>query len=178
MHALNTLKFAPVPAQTPITRKGVIIDGMSNKNHLLCMHPIKGFYRILLDEWDIPYTAVCTPSGILWDWLVVPQELSNAPVTFNRCVTNLLRPVQDFALSYFDDRFFHTRAMTGKSIVEVYRTHVRQALQLMRKHRLYAKLKKRIFSGSKIPRLVPSWVSTAYGVIPKRSRQSPNGQSQ
>ncbi len=59
---------------------------------------------------DIPLTAVSTPSGMLWEWLVMPQGLSNAPATFNRCVTHLLRPVRDFAPSYFDDVYIHSRA--------------------------------------------------------------------
>jgi hypothetical protein len=44
-----------------------------------------------MEQLDIPKTAVSTPSGMLWEWLVVPQGLSNAPATFNRLVTHLFR---------------------------------------------------------------------------------------
>ena len=81
----------------------------------------------------------------------MPQGLSNAPATFNRCVTNLLRPVRDFAPSYFDDMFVNSRAMDGKTDVKVHRTHVRQVLQIMQKHKLCANLKKYIFAASEIP---------------------------
>ncbi|KAE8989735.1 hypothetical protein PR001_g20869 [Phytophthora rubi] len=57
-----------------------------------------GFYQILMRESDIPLTAVSTPSSMLSEWLVMPQGLKNAPATFNRCVTHLLRSVRDFAL--------------------------------------------------------------------------------
>ena len=77
--------------------------------------------------------------------------LRNAPATFSKCVTNLLRPVWDLAPSYFDDVFVHSRAMNGKSDVEVHRTHVRKVLTLVRKHKLYASLKKCIFAASVIP---------------------------
>ncbi|KAG3188756.1 hypothetical protein PC128_g12050 [Phytophthora cactorum] len=30
-------------------------------------------------ESDIPLTAVSTPSGMLWEWLVMAQGLSNTP---------------------------------------------------------------------------------------------------
>ncbi|GMF42730.1 unnamed protein product [Phytophthora fragariaefolia] len=34
-----------------------------------------GFYQILMSESDIPLTAVSTPSGMLWEWLVMPQAV-------------------------------------------------------------------------------------------------------
>ncbi|KAG3079355.1 hypothetical protein PI124_g23111 [Phytophthora idaei] len=37
-----------------------------------------GFYQSLMHESDIPLTAVSTPSGMLWEWLVMPQGLKNA----------------------------------------------------------------------------------------------------
>ncbi|POM65022.1 Pol protein [Phytophthora palmivora] len=51
-------------------------------------------YQILMRESDIPLTAVSTPSGMLWEWLVMPQGLSNPPATFNRLVTQLFRPLR------------------------------------------------------------------------------------
>ncbi|KAG3057331.1 hypothetical protein PI125_g25414 [Phytophthora idaei] len=110
-----------------------------------------GFYQILMRESDIPLTAVSTPSGMLWEWLVMPQELKNTPATFNRCVTHLLRSVRDFAPSYFDDVFVHCRTVNGKTDVEVHKEHLRKLLGLMRKHKLYANLKKCIFGPSEIP---------------------------
>ncbi|KAG3051201.1 hypothetical protein PC122_g23008 [Phytophthora cactorum] len=95
-----------------------------------------GFYQILMRESDIPLTAVSTPSGMLWEWLVMPQGLKNAPATFNRCVTHLLRSVRDFAPSYFDDVFVHSQAVNVKTGVEVHKEHLRKLLGLMRKHKL------------------------------------------
>uniref|UniRef100_A0AAV1UYV9 Reverse transcriptase domain-containing protein n=1 Tax=Peronospora matthiolae TaxID=2874970 RepID=A0AAV1UYV9_9STRA len=102
-------------------------------------------------ERDNPYTAVNNPSGTLWEWLVMPQGLINAPATFNRCVTNLLRSVRDFAPSYFDDVFVHSRAMDGKTDVYVDRIHVRKVLTITREHQLFANLKKCIFAANEIP---------------------------
>ncbi|KAE9000034.1 hypothetical protein PR001_g18896, partial [Phytophthora rubi] len=42
----------------------------------------------------------------------------------NRCVTHLLRSVRDFAPSYFDDVFIHSRAVDGKSEVEMHKEHL------------------------------------------------------
>ncbi|KAG3232689.1 hypothetical protein PI124_g22230 [Phytophthora idaei] len=149
--AYNKLNDATIPAQTPIPRKDVIIDSMAKSTIYSALDLRDGFYQILMRESDIALTAVSTPSGMLWEWLVMPQRLKNAPATFNRCVTHLLRSVRDFAPSYFDDVFVHSRAVNGKTDVEVHKEHLRKLLGLMRKHKLYANLKKCIFGVSEIP---------------------------
>ncbi|KAG6585071.1 reverse transcriptase [Phytophthora cinnamomi] len=151
VHAYNKLNDATVPAQTPIPRKDVIIDSMAGSTVYSALDLRDGFYQILMRGSDISLTAVSTPSGMLWEWLVMPQGLTNAPATFNRCVTHLLRSVRDFAPSYFDDVFIHSRAVDGKTDIEMLRVHLRKLLELMRKHKLYANLKKCIFGASEIP---------------------------
>ncbi|KAG2964027.1 hypothetical protein PC118_g20570 [Phytophthora cactorum] len=105
VHAYNKLNDATIPAQTPIPRKDVIIDSMAKSTVYSALDLRDGFYQILMRESDIALTAVSTPSGMLWEWLVMPQRLENASATFNRCVTHLSRSVRDFAPSYFDDVF-------------------------------------------------------------------------
>ena len=79
--------------------------------------------------------------------------VSNAPATFNRCVTNLLRSVREFAPIYFDAVLVHSRAMNGQTDLKVHRLHAQNVLTLMREHKLYANLKKCIFAASEIPLL-------------------------
>uniref|UniRef100_H3H6A7 Reverse transcriptase domain-containing protein n=1 Tax=Phytophthora ramorum TaxID=164328 RepID=H3H6A7_PHYRM len=151
VHAYNKLNDATVPAQTPIPRKDVVIDSMTSSTIFSTLDLRDGFYQILMRESDIPLTAVSTPSGMLWEWLVMPQGLKNVPATFNRCVTHLLRSVRDFAPSYFDDVFIHSRAVNGRPDVEMHTEHLRKLLELMRKNKLYANLKKCIFGATEIP---------------------------
>lgn len=151
VHAYNKLNDATVPAQTPIPRKDVIIDSMQGSTVFSTIDLTDGFYQIRMRERDIPLTAVSTPSGMLWEWLVMPQGLKNAPATFNRCVTHLLRPVRAFAPSYFDDVYIHSRAENGKTDEEMHQLHLRELLQLMRKHKLYANIKKCLFGVPEIP---------------------------
>ncbi|KAG2953246.1 hypothetical protein PC117_g2185 [Phytophthora cactorum] len=151
VHSYNKLNDATIPAQTPIPRKDVIIDSMTKSTIYSALDLRDGFYQILMRESDIALTAVSTPSGMLWEWLVMPQGLKNAPATFNRCVTHLLRSVRDFAPSYFNDVFVHSRAVNGKTDVEVHKEHLRKLLGLMRKHKIHANLKKCIFGASEIP---------------------------
>ncbi|KAG2824441.1 hypothetical protein PC112_g10114 [Phytophthora cactorum] len=151
IHAYNKLNDATITVQTPIPRKDVIIDSMAKSTIYSALDLRDGFYQILMRESDIALTAVGTPSGMLWERVVMPQGLKNAPATFNRCVTHPLRSVRDFAPSYFDDVFVHSRAVNGKTAVELHKEHPRKLLRLMQKHKLYASLKKCIFGASEIP---------------------------
>ncbi|KAG2930343.1 hypothetical protein PC114_g2540 [Phytophthora cactorum] len=99
----------------------------------------------------IPLTAVSTPKRYALGVARNAAGTEACPATFNRCVTHLLRSVRDFAPSYFDDVFVHSRAVNGKTDVDVHKEHLRKQLGLMRKHKLYANLKKCIFGVSEIP---------------------------
>ncbi|KAE8988964.1 hypothetical protein PF005_g10747 [Phytophthora fragariae] len=110
-----------------------------------------GFYQILMRESDIPLTAVSTPSGMLWEWLVMPQGLKNAPTTFYRMVSHVLRLLRAFAPSYFDDIFVHSRAEDGLSAVNVHLRQLRKVFEKMRENKLYANLKKCVFCAPEIP---------------------------
>ncbi|KAE8984240.1 hypothetical protein PR001_g23234 [Phytophthora rubi] len=112
---------------------------------------VDGYYQLLMRESDIPLRAVSTPSGMLWEWLVMPQGLSNAPATFNRLVTQLFWPMRQFVQTYFDVIFVHSRASEGKTTVEAHLGHLREVLLCMRENRLYANINKCIFGAEEIP---------------------------
>ena len=78
---------------------------------------------------DIPLTAVSTLSGMLLEWLVMPQGLSNAPATLNRLVTQLFRPHRGYVQTYFDDIFVLSRATNGRSDVDNHIEHLRKPLK-------------------------------------------------
>ncbi|POM66164.1 Hypothetical protein PHPALM_18015, partial [Phytophthora palmivora] len=83
VHVYNKLNNATVPAQTPIPRKDALLNNMSGCTLYSALDLVDGYYQILMRESDIPLTAVSTPSGMLCEWLMMPQGLSNAPATFN-----------------------------------------------------------------------------------------------
>ncbi|POM58082.1 RNA-directed DNA polymerase [Phytophthora palmivora] len=132
VHAYNKLNNTTVPAQTLISRKDVLLNGMSGCTLYSALDLVDGYYQILMRESDIPLTAVSTPSGMLWEWLVMSQGLSNAPATFNRLVTQLFRPLRTFAQTYFDDIFVHSRAEGGQPAMEVHPKHLRRVFEVTR----------------------------------------------
>ncbi|POM69919.1 Pol protein, partial [Phytophthora palmivora] len=145
VHAYNKLNNATEPAQTPVPRKDVVLNNMSG----CTLYLVDGYYQILMRESDIPLTVVRTPSGILWEWLVMPQGLSNAPATFNRLVTQLFRPLRTFAQTYFDDTFVHSRLAVFGTAMEVHLKHLRRVFEVMRA-RLYANIDKCVFAAEEI----------------------------
>ncbi|GMF29447.1 unnamed protein product [Phytophthora fragariaefolia] len=150
VHAFNKLNAATIPASTPIPRKDVLQNNMAGCTVFSALDMADGYYQLLMRESDIPLTAVSTPSGMLWEWLVVPQGLANAPATFNRLVTQIFRPMQHFVQTYFDDIFVHSRASEGKTAVEAHLSHLREVLLCMCENHLYANVNKCIFGAEEI----------------------------
>ena len=118
VHAYNKLNVATIPAQTPIPRKDVFQNNMVGITMYSALDLGDAYYQLLMRASGIPLTVVSTPSGMLCEWLAMPQGLSNAPATFNRLVTQLFRLHWDYAQTYFDDIFVHSRAEQGRSDVD------------------------------------------------------------
>ncbi|GMF50579.1 unnamed protein product [Phytophthora fragariaefolia] len=150
VHAFNKLNPATIPASTPIPRNDVLQNNAAGCTVFSALDMVDGYYQLLMCESDIPLTAVSTPSGMLWEWLVMPQGLSNAPATFNRLVTQLFRPMRPFVQTYFDDTFVHSRASEGKTAVEAHLGHLREVRLCMRENHLYANINKCIFGADEI----------------------------
>ncbi|CAI5727328.1 unnamed protein product [Peronospora farinosa] len=120
VHALNKSNDATIPAQTPIPRKDMVLNSMSGSVIFSAIDLTDGFYQLLMRPSDIPLIAVSTPSGMLWEWLVMTQGLKNDPATFNRMVSQVLRPLRNFAPSNFDDIFVQSRAEGNHNDVQVH----------------------------------------------------------
>ena len=129
---------------------------------------VEGYYQLLMRASGILLTSVSTPSGMIWEWLGMPQGLSNAPATFNRLVTQLFIPHQGYAQTYFDDIFVHSRATNGRSDVDNHIDHLRAVLEYMRTNKLYANVSKCIFGAKGIPFWDASLGIKAFELTPPR----------
>ena len=106
VYAYNKLNAATIPVHIFIPRKDVLQNNMVGCTMYSALDLVDVCYQLLMRASNIPLTVASTPSGILWEWLVMPQGLSNAPATFNRLVTQLFRPHRDYAQTYFDEILF------------------------------------------------------------------------
>nr|QUS52904.1 polyprotein [Theobroma cacao] len=61
-----------------------------------------GFHQIKMKESSIPWTAFWVPDG-LYEWLVMPFGLKNAPAAFQRKMDNCFKGTEAFIAVYIDD---------------------------------------------------------------------------
>ena len=100
--------------------KDMVLDTMVGSELFGAIDLTDGFYWILIRDSGIPFIAVSTTNEMLWEWIILPQGLKNVTSTLNRMVTRLIRPLRNFAPSYFDDIFVLSRAEQQFSYTEVH----------------------------------------------------------
>ena len=103
------------------------------------------YYHILLDQDSRACTAFCTNSG-LYEWLVMPFGLCNAPATFQRHVDSILREhVGKTCAAFFDDIVVYTKGSFEQHLLDL-----EEILKKLATAKLSAKVKKCKFGYNEI----------------------------
>lgn len=120
----------------PLPRIDEIFDSLRQATLFTTLDLRSGYHQIRLDPESIPLTAFRTRYG-LFEFLVVPFGLTNAPATFMNLVNDILRPyIDNFVSAYLDDILIFSKTR------EEHIRHLRQVLDKLREHKLYAKVSK------------------------------------
>lgn len=135
----RALNANTVPDRHPLPRIEDILADCAKGKVFGKMDMTDSFFQTRCEESTIPMTAVNTLLG-MYEWLVMPQGLRNAPAVQQRRVTKALREyIGKFCHVYLDDII-----IWSQNDVE-HEEHVRLILAALRHEKLYCNPKKCVF---------------------------------
>nr|ATZ69445.1 ORF3 polyprotein [Cacao swollen shoot Togo A virus] len=106
-----------------------ILKRVGNKKIFSKFDLKSGFHQVAMAEESIPWTAFWVPQG-LYEWLVMPFGLKNAPAVFQRKMDQCFKGTEEFIAVYIDDILVFSETM------EEHAKHIATMLKICQKNGL------------------------------------------
>ena len=119
----------------PLPRVDDMLDALAGSTIFTCLDMQSAYHQIRLSQEDVPKTAFTTSQG-LYEYLVLPFGLQNAPATFQALMNRVLGDLRYCCTIYMDDILIHSKN------AEEHQRHLRLVLERLRDHQLYCKISK------------------------------------
>lgn len=134
LNKINIKKKYPLPCIEDL------LDQLQHAKFFTKLDLKSGYLQVRMKEVDIWKTSFKKKQG-LYEWLVLPFWLCNAPATFMRLMNDVLRDFIDSCVILYLDNIFIFSATWEEHL-----THLQKFLQVLREKQLLCNMKKCEFS--------------------------------
>jgi hypothetical protein len=118
----------------PIPQIDDLLDQLTGDKYFSKIDLKFGYHQVPIEHIDVWKIAFKSKEG-LFEWMVMPFGLANAPENFMRMMDDILQPLtNNFVVVYMDDILIY-----NKTCAE-HLQHIQQVLHTLRQHKLYANL--------------------------------------
>jgi hypothetical protein len=133
-HALNKIM---VKNYYPLPRINDLLDQMKNALYFIKLDLRSGYHQARIAEGGVWKIAFKTKKKGLFEWMVMPFGICNAPTTFMHVMNDVFMPfIDEFVIVYLDDILVFNGTWNENVM------HVKQVLDVPKREKLYVKLSK------------------------------------